>query len=521
MGSARPDDAVIAQARRPRAGGRVGGPRLVLGIDLGSSSAKAVLADEHGAIVARASTPQHVSRPRPGAAEQPASEWWEAVRALVAATWGAQSEAGRRGTAQLAGLCVNGHFPTLLLTDGSGRPLARALLYGDQRADAEVERAARLGDENLAGDEWLPKLLWLAAEQPDLLRRTRMLFNPHDHVAYRLTGVRGLDHRSARRAGGLFDPARLAWREDVCAEVGLGTAVLPPLRRAGEVLGSVTVSAAAEAGLPGGTPVVVGMGDTPAELIGAGVVRPGQVLLYYGTTTSADVCTHAFEAYLHDPSPIVEWAPYREVAYAVLGPVLPWVAGGLEQPALADPGPDLARLDAGASRITPSLTDPYVVPNFLAHARPGQAIRRPAIIGLDTGHSRVDLHRAVLESFGFATRAGLESTGYDPAAMRFSATGGGARSAFWRQLVSDILGAEQTWRPMADAAFGSAALAAWATCGADVFAPGGWAHEEAVAPTVPEPDRHRIEDERYRTWLRLRDAVAEALAPSGGVTHRA
>ena len=100
------------------------------------------------------------------------------------------------------------------------------------------------------------------------------------------------------------------------------------------------------------------MGDTPAELIGAGVVRPGEVLLYYGTTTSADVCTHDFEAYLRDPGPIVEWAPYREVAYAVLGPVLPWVAGGLEQPALADPGPDLARLDAGASRITPSLDGP-------------------------------------------------------------------------------------------------------------------------------------------------------------------
>ncbi len=490
-----------------------------MGIDLGSSSAKVVLADEHGDIVARASTPQHVARPRPGAAEQPASEWWQAVRVLVAATWGARPEGRRHGTARLVGLSVSGHYPTLLLTDGSGRPLARALLYGDQRADAEVERAARLGNEDLAGDEWLPKLLWLAAERPDLLRRTRMLFNPHDHVAFRLTGERGLDHRSARRAGGLFDPRRLAWRQDICEEVGLSSAALPPLRRAGEVLGSVTARAAAKTGLPAGTPVVVGMGDTPAELLGAGVVRPGHVLLYYGTTTSADVCTHDFEAYLRDPSPIVEWAPYREVAYAVLGPVLPWVSAGLEPPALAGPAPDLAILDAAASRIAPSLAGPYVVPHFLGHARPGQAIRRPAIIGLDVGHSRADLHRAVLESYGFSARAGLESTGHDPVAMCFIATGGGARSAFWRQLVSDILGAEQMWRPAADAAFGSAALAAWATCRADVFAPTGWAYGDVTAPTVPDLDHHRIEDARYRTWLRLRDAVAEAFAPSSGATN--
>jgi xylulokinase len=175
--------------------------------------------------------------------------------------------------------------------------------------------------------------------------------------------------------------------------------------------------------------------------------------------------------------------------------------------------PDLAALDAAASRITPAPGDPYVVPHFLAHARPGQPVRLPAIIGLDAGHSRADLHRAVLESYGFAARAGLESAGYEPARMRFIATGGGARSAFWRQVVSDVLGVEQSWRPAADAAAGSAALAAWATCGADIFARGGWLRDEPAAPTTPDPVRRRAEDERYRTWLRLRDAVAGALAP--------
>jgi xylulokinase len=486
------------------------GRRLVLGIDLGSSSAKAVLADEAGEVVARGQVQQRISRPVPGAAEQVAEAWWDAVRHLVAATWGALSAEDAGGTIALAGVCVSGHYPSLLLADVAGAALAPALLYGDTRADAYVEEAARLGGERLAGDEWLPKILWLAAERPELLARTKAVFDPHDHVAFRLTGRRGLDHRSARRSGGLFDPVALAWRGELAARVGLDPAALPPLRRSGEVLGTVTAEAAAETGLPAGAEVVVGIGDTPAELIGAGVVRPGLVLLYYGTTTSADVCTHDFEAYLRDPAPIADWAPYREVAYAVLGAAMPWVAAGLVPPVEGTEPPDLAALDAAAASIVPSSEGPYVVPHFLAHARPGQPIRMPAIVGLDADHSRAHLHRAVLESYAFSVRAGLEAGDIDPRGARFIATGGGATSAFWRQLVSDVLGVEQTWRPAVDAALGSAALAAWGTCDADVFTPDGWGRTAGETKTGPDPDRHRLASERYTRWLRIRDAIAAA-----------
>jgi xylulokinase len=381
------------------------------------------------------------------------------------------------------------------------------MLYGDCRADAEVDPSAALGGEALAGDEWLPKLLWLHAKAQDLLDRTRMVFNPHDYLAFRLTGVRGLDHRSARRSGGLFDPRALAWRTAVSVEAGLDPRALPPLRRAGEVLGHVTLEAATAVGLPAGTPVVVGLGDTPAELIGAGVVHPGEVLLYYGTTTTVDVCSHDFESYLRDPAPIVDWAPYNEVAYAVLGPVLPWVATGLEPAPSEDPSAGIARLDALAATHEASLDGPYVVPYFLAHARPGAPIRRPAILGLDAGHSRVDLYRAVLESFGFIARAGLERANIDVAGARLVATGGGARSDPWRQLLSDVLGSTQAWRPWADAALGSAALAAWATCDVDVFTANAWIQQPEGPPTHPDPERRRVEDARYRIWLRFRDAI--------------
>jgi xylulokinase len=491
--------------------GRPIGARLVLGVDLGSSSAKAVLADASGRIVARASVPQTVSRPTPDAAEQHAESWWAALRALVAATLGTLPAADQ---ARLAGIAVSGHFPTLLLADEDGSPLAPAMLYGDRRADAFVDAAAALGGEALVGDEWLPKLLWLRAEQPALLARTRRVFNPHDHVAFRLTGERGLDHRSARRSGGLFDPAGLAWRAEVAAAAGLEPAALPPVRRAGDVLGRVTSAAAAVTGLPVGATVVVGLGDTPAELLGAGVIRTGDALLYYGTTTSCDVCTHDYAAYLRDPAPIAEWAPYHEVAYAVLGPVLPWVAGGLVMPSgaeAADAEHRIRRLDRAAAAIDPSIDGPYVLPYFLAHARPGQPIRRPAIVGLDANHGRADLHRALLESYAFSVRAGLEVAGRAPHSLRFVATGGGARSAFWRQLVSDTLGEPQSWLPEADAALGDAVLAALGTGDPDVLAGDAWGAAGGAPPTMPQRNAVALQDARYRTWLGLRDGLLGAL----------
>jgi len=484
--------------------GRQGNVRLVLGVDLGSSAAKAVLVTEDGAILARATVPQRVSRPTPDAAEQDPEGWWSALRELVAATLGTLPEA-QRGT--LAAVSISGHYPTLLLADERGDPLAPAMLYGDRRADAEVDRAAAIGGEALAGDEWLPKLLWLQHEAPDLLRQTRMVFNPHDHLAFRLTGRRGLDHRSARRTGGLLDVSRLTWRRDLCAATSLDPAALPPLRRAGEVLGGVTAGASVETGLPRGTAVVVGLGDTPAELLGAGVVHPGEVLLYYGTTTSVDVCSHDFQAYLLDPSPIAKWAPYHEVAYAVIGPALPWVAGGIEPAGSGDRAAEIRRLDRAALALEPSVDGPYVVPNFLAHARPGTPIRRPAIVGLDANQGRADLHRALLESFGFIARAGLEAAGVDPASAHFVATGGGAKSDTWRQVVSDVVGVAQEWRPWADGALGSAVLAAWGALGVDALASGGWIRERGRPATRPDPAHQAIEDARYAEWLSLRAAI--------------
>ncbi len=482
--------------------------QLILGIDIGTSAAKAVLATGSGRILARASYPQHVARPEPGRAEQDPDSWWVAVRVLVAETW--RVVAGHP-TPPLAGVAISGHFPTLVACDAAGVPVMPALLYEDTRADGWLAEAARLTGQPLRGDELLPKLLWMRAEQPDLLRSIRHICNPQDYLVLRLTGEHVIDHFRAARSGGLLDPAAMTWRNDVVDRVGVDQRALPPLRRAGDIAGLVTRPAAAATGIPEGTPVLVGVADTPAALIGAGVVRRGDVLLYYGTTTTADVCTHDMETYLLDPATVVQGAPYREVAYAALGPALAWAAAGFDRP--SEPGADLAGLDREVSTLQTELTAPYVLPDFLAHSGPDARPRLSALIGFDIRHGRIDLHRALLEAFGFAVRAGLEESETWELATRFVASGGGAHSAPWRQIVSDILGVEQVWPLSSGGALGDAMLVAWANGLTDFR--GGLARWLQVGDrTWPNKGAHGVYDARYRTWLLLRDHVAAALGDS-------
>jgi xylulokinase len=471
----------------------------VLGVDFGSTTAKATLVAADGRVLGRATRPQRVDRAPDGTAEQSPDGWWRDLRALVREV--ATSDAA------IAGIGISGHLPTLVLADESGTPLAPAMLYADRRADAFIERARELSGQRLNGDELLPKLLWLAANRPDRLWATQRLFNLADWLTHRLTGERAVDVRTAMRSG-LFDPGSMAWRTDLVVATGLDPAALPPVRPGDAVVGGVGVEAAADLGVPSGTPVLVGLGDTPAELIGCGVIRAGEAMVYYGTTTTLDVATHDVARFFAEPRLIGEWAPYREVGYAVLGPAIGWAAGGLASAAdRAGVEPDLAALDAAAAALTPDPDAPFVVPSFEAHVA-GTGHAPSAIVGLQPGHGRADLHRAMLESFGFAARAGLEASGLAESTRRFVAAGGGARSAFWRQLLTDTLGAAQSWPTRSDASLGMAMLAARPVFGADIFGADLATWLGPVERTEPDPSRVVIQAERYRRWLKLCSALA-------------
>ena len=486
---------------------------LVLGLDVGTSSTKAVLANTAGEIVASASRAHQVSLPRPGWAEHDADEvWWADAAALCQ-----ELSAVHRGAISAIG--ISGIGPCVLPTDGAGHPLRPAILYGiDTRAVAEIEALTReLGAERILerGGSALtsqavgPKLLWLRMREPDVWSQTRRFFMASSYLVYRLTGSYVLDHHSASQCDPLYDLRSDCWALDWAALVAPGLE-LPALHWSDEVVGTLTRDAARATGLTPGIPVIAGTIDAWAEAVSAGVRRPGDVMLMYGTTLFIIEAVKDLT-----PSPTI-WGTAgvlpgtRTLAagMSTSGALTQWfrqIAGDPPFDALLA---EAAGVPAGSDGIV-------VLPYFAGERTPiFDPDARGAIFGLTLSHSRGHLYRALLEGTGYGVRhilEALEAASTTPI-QRVVAVGGGTKGRLWTQIVSDITGRPQEVpAETIGAAYGDALLAAIGVGLVDRES--DWARiSEVVAPDPGAVDIYRRLYLIYRSLYPASIAQAHELA---------
>jgi xylulokinase len=434
----------------------------VLGVDVGTSSSKAVLVDLTGRQLASATREHQVDRPRPGHVEMHGHTWWDEFvslsRELVAAT-----------DAEVVAVGVSGMGPCVLLTDESGTPLRPAILYGvDTRAAGQIERLTRtLGDEairarcgsSLSTQAAGPKVAWVADEEPDVFARARRLFMPSSWLVYQLTGQYVLDHHSASQCTPLYDIETEAWYRP-WADVICPSLELPPLRWSGEVAGTVHAEAAERTGIPAGVPVVTGTIDAWAEALSVGAHEVGDLMLMYGTTM---FLVHTVPEKITSPSlwgTVGALPGTRNLAggMATSGAITGWLRELFGSP-------DYACLVGDAEASPPGANGLLMLPYFAGERTPildPQA--RGVVAGLTLSHGRGDLYRAALEAVGFGVRHNvetIEAAGGD--VQRVVAVGGGTQGGLWTQIVSDITGREQVIPSQTvGASYGSALLAAQA-----------------------------------------------------------
>jgi len=286
---------------------RLSWPRMVLGLDAGTSALKAILLDEDGRIVASASREYPLHQPHPGWSEQDPMDWWDAAKAAI-------RQLASDSPIRAVGLSGQMHGCVLLdraaVARGRGTPLRRALLWNDQRTGAEcrwieerVGGRARLvelvGNAALTGFT-LPKILWVRDHEPELFRSIAAVLLPKDFIGFMLTGKVATDVGDASGVL-LLDIDRRSWSAEMCHVVGIDPAILPPVFESGALVGELSRDAAAETGLAPGTPVVAGSGDNQTGAIGAGIVAPGMVLATLGT--SGVIYAHAERPRRDLPSP--------------------------------------------------------------------------------------------------------------------------------------------------------------------------------------------------------------------------
>jgi xylulokinase len=434
---------------------------LLLGIDIGTASAKAVLATPDGRVVARASREHALSLPRPGWAEHDAErDWWDGVLALC-------RELVPEVRERIAGVCVSGIGPCVVPCDADLQPLRPAILYGiDTRASAEVaELTDRFGEERilarcgstLSSQALGPKLLWLRRHEPDVWARTARWFMASSLVVARLTGEYVLDHHSASQCDPLYDLSTGDWAGDWAHEITAPVA-LPRLAWPGEQVGVVHARGAQATGIPQGTPVMAGTIDAWAEAFSVGVRRPGDLMLMYGSTMFLVEVARAAtpHAGLWTTAGVEPGSISLAAGMATSGSLTGWVRDLVGGTDFGDLAREAAAVPAGARGL-------LALPYFAGERSPiFDPLARGVLAGLTLSHTRAELFRAVYEAIGFGVRHILETFAAAAAAPeRVVAVGGGTTGDLWTQIVSDIAGVvQEVPAETIGASYGDALLAA-------------------------------------------------------------
>jgi len=416
-----------------------------MGIDVGTGGTRALLVDEQGRVRAGFTAPHEDMRmERPLWAEQRPENWWEAAQEAIR---GVLREAGASGE-QVRGVGLSGQMHGLVMLDEHGRVIRPALIWCDQRSQAQVDWVnQKLGRQAvlrytanpvLTGFT-LPKLLWVRDNEPASFARLRKMLLPKDYVRYCLTGEYATEVSDASGTS-LFDVVHRSWAYEMVDRLGLDRSILPAVYESSDITGTVTGAAAQATGLKAGTPVVGGGGDQASSAVGNGIVEPGIVSCTLGT--SGVVFAH-MDSPAYDPDGRV-----HTFCHAVRGA---WHVMGVTQGAglslqwfrnqLA-PGVNYDQLTAEAATAPAGAHGLFWLPYLMGERTPHlDAGARGGWIGLTAKHSRADLIRALLEGVSYSQKDCLdliEQLGVCVQSVRVS--GGGARSAFWRQLLADVFG---------------------------------------------------------------------------------
>jgi xylulokinase len=426
--------------------------KYLLGIDLGTSGTRSVLFNPDGEVIAAKSAEYPLSQPQNGWAEQDPQDWWEAAIATISHVV-RQSGVDPR---QIAALGISGQMHGLVMLDEKGQVLRPSIIWADQRTGEECEDITRLvGKERLIEITANPaltgftasKIMWVKKHQPDIYKKTRHILLPKDYLRYKLTGDFATEVSDASGMQLLDVPGR-QWSQEVLDKLGIARELLARVYESPEVTGHVSEEASRLTGLSQSTLVVGGAGDNAAAAVGTGTVRDGRAFTTVGT--SGVIFAHSSKIAIDPKGRVHTFCCAVPGAWHVMGVMQSaglskrWIRDTLCQAEIAQAeklGIDsydlvdalAAKSPVGSNRL---IYLPYLMGERTPHLDPDC---RGVFFGLSAMHQRGDLIRAVMEGVSFGLRDSLEILdGMGVKADKMLLTGGGAKSAFWRQLLADV-----------------------------------------------------------------------------------
>ena len=481
---------------------------FVIGIDVGTSGTKGLLVSVEGKVEAAALVEYGMMTPRPGWAEQDPDEWWRAAVQVISEL---AAKARREGGA-IKAVGLTGQMHSSVFLDDKGRVIRPALLWCDQRTQAECDEiTARAGFTRLVeltANRALtgftaPKVLWLRNHEPENYGRLRRLLLAKDYVRFRLTGLFATDVSDASGML-LFDVKNRVWSRELLELLGIDPAILPECFESPAIAGRVTAEAEELTGLQAGTPVAAGA-------VGNGVVREGPVLVTIGTSgvvfAGASRPVVDPEARLHC---FCHASPGRWHTMGVMlsaGGSLRWLREALRE---LQPGLDYGAMNELARKSPPGADGliflPYLTgertPHFDPHAR-------GVFSGLNLKHGLGHLTRAVMEGVAYGIKDSVRLMARAGTAMDvIYLSGGGAKSELWARIIASVLALPLKRLGVDEGpSFGAALLA---LVGSREFTDVDEAADRTLAvagETVPVPDWVPLYEHEYERFCALYPAL--------------
>ena len=512
--------------------------QYLIGVDLGTSSTKAALYQTDGTLVAEAAADVPLLYPRPGVVEQENEDFYRTAAETVARCLN-QSGVDPR---QIAALAFDSQMAGIGTIDGDYRPATRFDSWLDMRCqpyiawlnDHHAELITRLTGCAPTCDHG-PKILWWQHERPDDYARIAKFLTPSAYVAGRMAGLRADDafmDYTFIHFSGLCDNRAGTWSAAICDTLGVDAGRLPHIVEPWRVIGEVSDAAARDFGLAAGTPIAAGCGDTAANALGAGIVRPGQLFDVAGTAAVLAGCTDTFVADTSHRALLTMrsvlpglWNPLAYIAGG--GQALRWfrdefargggrVAGGESADAASSGSsfvaPSYEEMIAGAAGAPAGAEGLFFSPHLGGRICPAAPQMRGAWLGFSFGHTQAHFLRAVLESVAYEYAWYLRILREYIPNLELSearAVGGGARSDVWNQIKADVMGVP--YQRLARTEFGTwgSALIAGKAVGLydDLAATAAEHARPAGPPRRPSPAAHEL----YRPLVDRHIALQEKL----------
>ncbi|MDB1124477.1 xylulokinase [Vibrio algarum] len=475
---------------------------MYIGIDLGTSGVKVILLDDNDVIVATQTEPLTVSRPKELWSEQNAQDWWDATNAAVLK----MKEKTDLSSVRAIGLSGQMHGATLL--DKDGQLLRPAILWNDGRCYEECLELERLvpKSRDITGNIMMPgftapKLKWVKNYEPEIFNKIDKVLLPKDYLRYKLSGDFASDMSDS--AGTMWlDVAKRDWNDELLEATGLTREHMPALYEGCEVTGVLSSKLAKAWEMPC-VPIVAGAGDNAAGAVGVGIIEPGQAMLSLGTSGVYFAVSDGFlsnpESALHS---FCHALPNRWHSMSVIlsaASCLDWVTKLTGQ---SDVGAMLEDVQANADLNSKVIFLPYLSGERTPHNNPNA---KGVFFGMTHSTTKSELALAVMEGVGFAFKDGLDALhATDLVPEEISLIGGGARSAYWRQMLADIFGMRLVYRSGGDVgpALGAARLAHLGTVKnpnlADICPV-----PDLIQVHEPDPAKHDRYAQRRETYQKL------------------